>query len=78
MFYFEMFRIVLYASSVKKIKQHLAMLAIQNDKALWHKKRQSCDAKDVKRKLKRASHVKISENKSRAKSYAENIKTKSM
>ena len=35
------------------------MSAIQNHKALWRKKRQCCDAKDVKRKPKTASHVKI-------------------
>jgi len=34
MFYFETFRIILNPSSVKKIKQHLAMSAIQNHKAL--------------------------------------------
>jgi len=51
------------------------MSAIQNHKALWRKKRQCCDAKDVKRKPKTASHVKIAESKCRAKSYAENIKT---
>jgi len=59
MFYFETFRIILNPSSVKKIKQNLAMSAIQNHKALWCKKRQYCDAKDVKRKPKTASHVKI-------------------
>jgi len=53
------------------------MSAIQNHKALWCKKRQNCDAKDVKRKPKTDSHVKIAESKRRAKSYAENIKTKS-
>ena len=53
------------------------MSAIQNHKALWRKKRQCCDAKDVKRKPKTASHVRIAESKCRAKSYAENIKTKS-
>ena len=37
------------------------MSAIQNHKALWRKKRQCCDAKDVKRKPKIASHVKIAE-----------------
>jgi len=37
-------------SSVKKLKQHLVMSAIQNHKALWRKKRQCCDAKDAKRK----------------------------
>jgi len=51
------------------------MSAIRNHKALWRKKRQCCDAKDVKRKPKTASHVKIAESKCRAKSYAENIKT---
>ena len=76
MFYFEMFWIILNPSSIKKMKQHLAMLAIQNHKALWRKKRQCCDAKDVKRKPKTASHIKIAESKCRAKSYAENIKTK--
>jgi len=30
MFYFETFRIILNPSAVKKIKQHLGMLAIQN------------------------------------------------
>jgi len=50
------------------------MLAIQNHKALWRKKRQWCDAKDVKGKPKTASHVEIAESKCRAKSYAENIK----
>jgi len=34
MFYFETFGIILNPSSVKKIKQHLAMSAIQNHKAL--------------------------------------------
>jgi len=34
MFYFETFRIIINPSSVKKIKQHLAMSSIQNDKAL--------------------------------------------
>jgi len=34
MFYFETFRIILNPSSVKKLKQHLAMSAIQNHKAL--------------------------------------------
>ena len=53
------------------------MSAIQNHNALWRKKRQGCDAKDVKRKPKTASHVKIAESKCRAKGYAENIKTKS-
>jgi len=53
------------------------MSAIQNHKALWRKKRQCCDAKHVKRKPKTASHVKIAESKCRAKSYAENTKTKS-
>ena len=53
------------------------MSAIQNHKALWRKKKQRCDAKDVKHKPKTASHVKIAESKCRAKSYAENIKTKS-
>jgi len=67
MFYFETFGIILNPSSVKKIKQHLAMSAIQNHKALWRKKRQFCDAKDVKRKPKTASHVKIAESKYRAK-----------
>jgi len=38
MFYFGTFRIILNPSSVKKIKQHLAMLAIQNQKTLWRKK----------------------------------------
>jgi len=38
------------------------MPAIQNHKALWRKKRQCCDAKDVKRKPKTASHVKIAES----------------
>jgi len=52
------------------------MSAIQNHKALWRKKRQCCDAKDVKGKPKTASHVKIAESKCRAKRYAENIKTK--
>ena len=42
-----------------KIKQHLAMSAIQNHKALWRRKRQCCDTKDVKRKPKTASHVKL-------------------
>jgi len=74
MFYFETFRIILNPSSVKKIKQHLAMSAIQNHKALWRKKRQCCDAKDVKGKPKTASHVKIAESKCSAKSYADNIK----
>ena len=49
MFYFETFRIILNPSSDKKIKQQLAMSAIQNQKALWHKKSQ-CEAKDVNRK----------------------------
>ena len=49
------------------------MSAIQNHKALWRKKRQCCDAKDVQRKPKTASHVKIAESKCRAKSYAENV-----
>jgi len=31
------------------------MSAIENHKALWRKKRQCCDAKDVKRKPKTAS-----------------------
>jgi len=53
------------------------MSAIQNHKALWREKRQCCDAKDVKRKPKTASHVKIAESKCRAKSDAKNIKTKS-
>jgi len=39
MFYFETFWIILNPSSVKKIKQHLVMSAIQNIKALWSKKR---------------------------------------
>jgi len=39
MFYFETFWTILNPSSVKKIKQHLAMLLIQNHKALWHQKR---------------------------------------
>ena len=52
------------------------MSAIQNDKAVWRKKRQ-CDAKDVKRKAKTASHVKIAESKCRTNRYAENAKTKS-
>ena len=43
------------------------MSAIQNHKALWRKKRQCCDAKDVKRKPKTASHVKIAESKCRPK-----------
>jgi len=77
MFYFETFRIIINPSSVKKIKQHLAMSPIQNHKALRRKKRQCCDAKDVKHKSKTASHVKIAESKCRAKSYAENNKTKS-
>jgi len=34
MFYFETFQYVLNPSSVKKIKQHLAMSAIQNQEAL--------------------------------------------
>jgi len=76
MFYFETFRIILNPSSVKKIKQILAMSAIQNHKALWRKKRQCCGAKDVKSKPKTASHVKIAESQCRAKSDAENIKTK--
>ena len=50
MFYFETFRIILNPSSVKKLKQLLAMSAIQNHNALWRKKRQCCDAKDVKGK----------------------------
>ena len=50
------------------------MSAIQNHKALWRNKRQCCDAKDIKRHLKTASHVKIAESKCRAKSYAENIR----
>ena len=54
MFYFETFRIILNPSSVKKVKQHLAMSAIQNHKALWRKKRQCCNVKDVKRKPKTA------------------------
>jgi len=33
-----MFLIILNASSVKKIKQHLAMVAIQNQKTLWCEK----------------------------------------
>jgi len=33
-FYFETFRIILNPSSVKKLKQHLAMSAIPNHKAL--------------------------------------------
>ena len=33
-FYFEMFRIIFS----QKIKQHLAILAIQNQKTLWRKK----------------------------------------
>ena len=41
------------------------MSAIQNHKALWRKKRQCCDAKDVKRKTKTASHVKIAKSKCR-------------
>jgi len=53
------------------------MSAIQNHKALRRKKRQCCDAKDVKRKTKTASHVKIAKSRCRAKSYAENVKTKS-
>jgi len=48
MFYFETYGIYLNPSSVKKLKQHMAMSAIQNHKALWRKKRQCCDAKDVK------------------------------
>ena len=60
-----------------KTKQHLAMSAIQNQKALWRKKRQ-CDAKDVKSKTKTASHVKIVKCKIRTNSYAENAKTKSI
>jgi len=34
MLFFETFRIILNPSSVQKIKQHLAMLAIQNQKTL--------------------------------------------
>jgi len=71
MFYFETFRIILNPSSDKKIKQQLAMSAIQNQKALWHKKSQ-CEAKDVKRKTKTASHVNIAKSKCRTNSYAEN------
>ena len=41
-----------YSIFSHKIKQHLAMSAIQNHKALWRKKRQCCDVKDVKRKTK--------------------------
>jgi len=52
------------------------MSAIQNHKALWRKKRQ-CEAENVKRKTKTASHVKIAKSKCRANSYAENAKTKS-
>ena len=51
------------------------MSAIQKHKVLWRKKRQCCDTKDVKRKPKTSSHVKIAESKCRTKSYAENIKT---
>jgi len=76
MFYFETFQIILNPSSIKKIKQHLAVSAIQNHKPLRRKKRECCDAKDVKRKPKTPTHVKIAERKCRAKSYAENIKTK--
>ena len=47
------------------------MSAIQNQKALWHKKSQ-CEAKDVKRKTKTASHVNIAKSKCRTNSYAEN------
>jgi len=50
MFYFETFRIILNPPTVKKLKQLLAMSAVQNHKALWRKKRQCCDAIDVKRK----------------------------
>jgi len=60
MFYFVTFRIIRNPSSVKKIKQDLAMSAIQNHKALWGTKWQSLDAKDVKRKPKTASQVKSS------------------
>jgi len=45
MFYFETFQIISIFS--QKIKQHLAVKAIQNHKALLRKKRQCCDAKDV-------------------------------
>jgi len=50
------------------------MSAIQNHKALWRKKRQCCDEKDVKRKTKTDSHVKIAKSKCRAKSYVEYVK----
>jgi len=39
-FYLETFGIMLSSITSRKIKQHLAMLAIQIQKALWHKKRQ--------------------------------------
>jgi len=53
------FRLFLKSIFSQKIKQHLAMLAIQNQKVLRRKKRR-CDAKDV--------------SKSRTKTYAENAK----
>jgi len=50
------------------------MLAIQNQKTLWRKK-QPCDAKDVKSKTKTANPVKFAKNKSRT-IYAESAETK--
>jgi len=64
MFCFETVRIILKSIFSQKIKQHLAMLAIQNRKALW-RKNQQCHAKDVKCKTKTASHVKTAKSKSR-------------
>jgi len=73
-FYFETFWIILTPSSVKKIKQHLAMLAIQNQKTLWRKKWQ-CDAKDVKCKTKTTNPVKFANSESKTR-HAESAKTK--
>jgi len=46
----------------KNIKQHLAMLAVKNQKALWRKKLQ-CDAKDVKSKITTPNPVKFAKSK---------------
>jgi len=51
------------------------MLAIQNQKTLWGKKKQ-CDAKDVKSKTKTANPVKFANSESRTNRYAERAETK--
>ena len=53
------------------------MLPIQNQKTLWRKKQQ-CDAKDVKSKTKTPNPVKFAKGKRRTNSYGESAKTKPM